>query len=458
MNIAFVSSEVFPFAKTGGLADVSAALPKALAKEGCQVKVFMPLYKDIKPQKMQGDFGISRDSGVEFIFIKNDKYFLRDEIYVTEEGVDYPDSLERYSFFSRKVFEVLKKIDFSPDIMHSNDWQASLVNAYLKIIYSKDDFFSKTKSVLTIHNLAYQGISERSKFKLLGIDEKYFDIRYFEFYEKINLLKSGIVFSDRVTTVSPSYAKQIQTPEYGCGLEGVLSEKGRKLTGILNAIDYDIWDPAKDELIYEKYSHQSLKNKAVNKSAFQKELGLEQDQNKMILGVVCRLAEQKGIDILSQALDDILKKHQLVILGVGEPKYHDILKAKADRFKNSFSLNLKFDEALAHKIYAGSDVFLIPSRFEPCGLSQMISYKYATLPLVNHTGGLIDTVVDAKEGGAGFVFNKYCPKALLAAIDEAYEFFKDKDKWQKLLVKSGEYNFSWKHAGDQYIKIYKQIL
>lgn len=457
MKIAFSSSEVFPFAKTGGLADVSGALPKALRGKGCEVKVFLPLYKGIKPQEMFADFGLSRDKGVEFYFIKNDKYFLRDSIYVTEEGVDYPDSLERYAFFSRKVFEVLKKIGFSPDVMHNNDWQTSLVSAYLKILYSEDSFFNKAKSVLTIHNLAYQGISPKEKFKFLGIDSKYFNRKYFEFYDKINLLKSGIVFSDLVTTVSPSYAGQIQTPEFGCGLEGALAEGDVKLTGILNAIDYDIWDPAKDELIYKKYSHSSLEDKPANKAAIQRELGLNLDKGKLLLGMVCRLAEQKGIDILSDALNEILKKHQVVILGVGEPKYHDILKAKAEKFKGSFSLNLKFDEALAHKIYAGCDVFLIPSRFEPCGLSQMISYKYATLPLVNHTGGLIDTVVDAKAGGAGFVFKEYSKKALLSAIAEAGEYFKNKEKWQALLKKSGEYNFSWEHAADEYLKVYAKL-
>lgn len=458
VKVAFCSSEVFPFAKTGGLGDVAAALPAALVKENCKVKVFMPLYKGISPQTMNKGCGRTVEGGIEFFFIKNDEYFLRDSVYVGKDGRDYPDSAERFSFYSRRVLEILKEVDFKPDIIHCNDWQASLVNVYLKTLYAKDKFFKNTKSVLTIHNIAYQGIFPKKKFSCIGIDDKYFDRKYLEFYGKVNLLKGGIVFSDMVTTVSPTYAKQIKTKAFGCGLEGVLAQKGEYERGILNAIDYDIWDPSKDEHIFQKYSPSELEKKAANKLGLQKELGLEVDSEKLILGMVSRLAEQKGIDILSACLDSILGEHQVVILGLGEPRYHKIIKEKEKKFRKSLSVSLKFDETLAHKIYAGCDVFLLPSRFEPCGLSQMISYKYATLPLVNHTGGLKDTVIDVEAGGGGFVFNKYDSKQLMKTVKRAAETFKDKKRWFSILEKVTKYNFSWEAAASKYIRMYEGLI
>jgi starch synthase len=264
------------------------------------------------------------------------------------------------------------------------------------------------------------------------------------------------VFSDIVSTVSPTYAKQIQTPDYGCGLDGVLREKRDKLVGILNAIDYDVWNPAKDKLIYKNYSPKNLEDKAINKKMFQKELGLKVDEDTLLLGMVSRLAEQKGVDILSDSLDYLLKKYQIVILGLGDEKYHKILKKKADKFKKSFSLNLTFDEKIAHRIYAACDGFLMPSRFEPCGLSQMISYKYATVPIVHRTGGLADTVVDVNNQGGGFVIDKYTSNDLSSAIDRAAKLFKDKKGWPKLLKTISQYNFSWEEAAKHYVDMYKR--
>ncbi|MEM7816563.1 MAG: glycogen/starch synthase [Candidatus Aenigmatarchaeota archaeon] len=455
MKVAFCSSEVFPFAKTGGLADVSGALPLALAKQKCQVKVFMPLYKNIKPQKVFGEFGLTKEKNVEFIFIKNDNFFMRDALYGTPQG-DYPDNLERFSFFCRQVLEILKKLNFSPDIIHSNDWQASLVNIYLKTLYKNDNFFKNTKCLLTIHNLAYQGLFDVEKYPIIGLGWEYFNMHCLEFYGKVNLLKGGIVFSDMINTVSPTYAKQIQTPDYGCGLDGVLREKRDRLVGILNAIDYSVWDPKIDKLIYKNYSPLDLENKYENKIKFQKELGLKVDKNILFLGMVSRLAEQKGIDILSEALPQILKKYQVVILGFGDEKYHTILKKLTTKFKKNFSLNLKFDEVLAHKIYAGCDCFLMPSKFEPCGLSQMISYKYATVPIVHHTGGLADTVIDVNEDGGGFVFHNYDPQDLIFTVERAQGLFLQKKLWQNLLKKITKYNFSWEVTASKYIEIYKK--
>jgi len=456
MKVIFCSSEVFPFAKTGGLADVSGALPFALADSNCKVKVFMPLYKGISPQEINDDFGSAKiNSNIEIIFIKNDNYFMRDALYGTSNG-DYPDNLERFSFYSQKVIEITKKMNFRPDIVHCNDWQASGVIIYLKTKYKNDSFFANSKTVLTIHNLAYQGLFDKDKFPLLGIPWDYFSMSHLEYYGKINLLKGGIVFSDMVNTVSPTYAKQIQTKEYGCGLDGVLKEKGSRLTGVLNAIDYKVWNPAKDSFIYKKYSSNTLDDKYLNKSKFQREYGLANKKSTFLIGMVSRLAEQKGIDILSKALNYVLKKHQVVILGTGDDKYHKILKRKAKKYKGSFSLYLKFDEALAHRIYASCDAFLMPSRFEPCGLSQMISYKYATVPIVNHTGGLVDTVIDYNDKGGGFVFNDYSDKTLAKAIYRAAEVFYDKKRWFTLLRRISKYNFSWVKTAQEYINMYKK--
>ncbi|MEI8349119.1 MAG: glycogen/starch synthase [Candidatus Omnitrophota bacterium] len=455
MKIALCSSEVFPYAKTGGLADVAGALPAALAKQGCEVKVFMPCYKNVKPQKNFERFGVIKEGNVEFIFIKNDNYFLRDALYGTPQG-DYPDNLERFSFFSKAVLDTLKELKFCPDIIHSNDWQVALVNIYLKTLYRNDDFFRNTKCVLTVHNMAYQGLFEKDKYPLLGISWDYFNMRCLEFYGKINLLKGGIVFSDMINTVSPTYAKQIQTSDYGCGLDGVLREERERLVGILNAIDYDVWNPKIDKLLYKTYSPATLQDKYVNKKMFQKELGLKVDADTPLLGMVSRLAEQKGVDILTQSLDYVLKGCQVVILGFGDEKYHQILKQKALKFKKAFSLNLKFDETFAHRIYAACDCFLMPSRFEPCGLSQMISYKYATVPIVHSTGGLADTVVDVQDQGGGFVLANYSSKELSSCVDRACELYAKKAQWKKLLQKITKYNFSWDAAAKKYIAMYKK--
>ncbi|MFH1772717.1 MAG: glycogen/starch synthase [Candidatus Omnitrophota bacterium] len=457
MKVAFCSSEVFPFAKTGGLADVSGALPFALAKKDCQVKVFMPFYKNIKPQKVLDNYGYTKQGKVEFYFIKNDAYFKRDALYGTP-AADYPDNLERFSYYSKEVLNLLKILKFKPQVVHCNDWQSSLANIYIKTLYSQDPFFKNTRTVLTIHNLAYQGVFDAKSYQMLGIPQEYFSMNYLEFYGKVNLLKGGIIFSDYVNTVSPTYARQIQTSEYGCGLDGVLREKGDRLCGILNAIDYGVWNPKSDKLIYKKYTSESIEDKYVNKTKFQKDLGLKVDKNVLFLGMVSRLAEQKGVDILSQALDQILKHAQVVILGFGDEKYHKLLKNKAAKFKNSFSLNLKFDEDVAHRIYASCDCFLLPSRFEPCGLSQMISYKYATIPIVHATGGLVDTVTDVTEKGGGIVFSKYSSNDLLESVKKAGALFKQRKTWQALIKKVTRYNFSWETTADKYIDMYKNTV
>jgi starch synthase len=416
----------------------------------------MPFYKNIKPQKILGDYGITKIGKVEFYFIRNDGYFFRDGLYGGSSG-DYPDNLERFSFYSKQVFNLLRKIKFSPDIIHVNDWQASLASIYLKTIYRNDPVVAKTKAVITIHNLAYQGLFDKAKYPAIGIGEEYFNMHCLEYYGKINLLKGGIVFSDFINTVSPTYAKQIQTSDYGCGLEGVLRERRENLCGILNAIDYDVWNPETDKLIFKKYCAGNPEAKLVNKQMFQKQLGLTVDKDVLMLGMVSRLAEQKGVDILCEALDYILRKHQVVILGLGDQKYIDILKKKAKKFKKSLSLHLCFDEKIAHNIYAACDAFLMPSRFEPCGLSQMISFRYGTVPVVNNTGGLTDTVVDYAADGGGFLLSDYSSDALLSEIDRASDVLENKKEKAALLKKIMKYNFSWDAAAKQYIHMYARI-
>lgn len=455
MKVVFCSSEIFPYAKTGGLADVSGALPFALAAQGVKVKVFMPWYKGISPDKTYPEYGYSKKDKVEIYFVKSDKYFNRDALYGTPTG-DYPDNLERFSFLCKKIFALLKEQEFYPDIFHCNDWQTALIPVYLKTLYANTDF-SESKSVLTIHNLAYQGVFPKESYPVLNIDWQYFNMHQLEFYDQVNLLKGGIVFADFVNTVSPTYAKQITTKEYGCGLEGVLSEKKDRLEGILNAISYDVWSPEVDNSIYKKYSVKTIKNKYINKLKLQEDLGLKVDKDMFVLGMVTRLAQQKGVDILCQALPKFISNAQLIILGFGDEKYHAILKDFAAKHKAQFSLNLKFDEKIAHSIYAASDAFLMPSRFEPCGLSQMMSYKYGTVPIVHNTGGLTDTVTDYNQGGGGFVLTEYSASALNEAIARATQVFKDKGKWENLVAKIMQYNFSWDVAAKNYIKMYKNI-
>lgn len=457
LKIAFCASEVFPFAKTGGLADVCGALPKALAKAGCQVKVFMPWYKNVKPQVRCKDYGITKEGNLEFIFIAHNSFFFRDGLYGTPHG-DYGDNLERFVFFNKQIFHLLKVMKFKPDIIHCNDWQTALMSIYLKADYKDDKFFKGTKSILTIHNISYQGVFSKDKFQALGLSWDYFTMHKLEFYDKINLLKGGIVFSDMINTVSPTYAKEIKTKEYAYGLEGVLIKRGDHVKGICNAIDYKVWNPQTDKYIYKKYSLKTIKEKACNKDSLQKELGLKVDKNIMLLGMVSRLTQHKGLDILVEVLPEILSHFQVVILGFGDHHYHTILKKIEEKFRHSLVVNLTFDENFAHRIYASSDGFLMPSHFEPCGLSQMISYKYAAVPIVHATGGLADTVIDYSKGGGGFVFHQYSSQKLKYAIDRAGWLFSRKEQWNKLLRKIIAYDFSWPKTAKKYQDMYSKIL
>jgi len=456
MKIAMIASEVVPFAKTGGLADVANALPLALEYCGHEVIVIMPGYKCItdgkfKIEKVSKDISSSIiGKNIKVYFTENAAYFNREGLYGDKEG-DYEDNLERFAFFCRRSLDLLKEINFCPDIMHLHDWQASLAAVYLKKLYSRDKFYARAKSILTINNMGYQGIFPKDDFEKLGLDWGLFSINGLEFYGKVNLLKGGILFSDLVNTVSATYAKEIQTKEFGFGLEGLLKERSRFLSGILNGLDYSVWDPGADKFIMHNFSVDSIEDKSFNKEDLQKTCGLEVNKDKPVLGIVSRLAEQKGFDILAEGLNEIFKMGaQMVILGAGDLKYQQILKTFTKKYPGDFSLNLKFDDPLAHKIYAGSDIFLMPSKYEPCGLGQLISLRYGTIPVVFKTGGLADTINKKN----GFVFCGYSKEDLLKTLKKALTLYENKAKWNKLIVNAMNCNFSWKASAGKYIQLY----
>ena len=465
------ASEVVPFAKTGGLADVAGALPLALGELNQEVIVALPLYKSILPLqqiKLQGGIpqpnlnnyggkklkeGISYSvigKNIKVYFIENESYFNRDALYGNKTG-DYKDNLDRFSFYSKRTLELLKEINFKPDIIHVHDWQASLIPVYLRTIYANDGFYKDTKTVLTIHNIGYQGIFAREEFPKLGLDWSLFNMQCLEFYGKVNILKGGMVFSDIINTVSPTYSKEIQSKEFGFGLEGVLNIRRDSVFGILNGLDYSIWNPETDNFIAKNYSLKSLEDKQKNKEDLQKFCKLPPKKDMPLFGIVSRLAEQKGFDILAEAIDEICKmKLQLIILGTGDLKYHLILEKMVKKYPKVISLHLRFDNPLAHKIYAGSDIFLMPSKYEPCGLGQMISLRYGTIPLVFKTGGLADTVNEEN----GFVFGRYNKEDLIKTIKESVIVFKNRKKWFQLLNKAMRSDFSWKESAKKYLELY----
>jgi starch synthase len=457
MKILFLSSEVVPFAKTGGLADVAGALPIALEQQGHEVRISMPKYKEVSIAGNRANTG----KGIIVYFIENNSLYHRDGLYVGENGIDHFDNLERFAYYCRESLELVKREGFKPDIIHCNDWQTGLVPVYIKTIYKHDEFFRNTKTVFTIHNLAYTGSFPASQWPKTGLEQSLFDINGLEYYGKFSLLKGGLVFSDIITTVSHTYANEIQTKEFGCGMEGILQDRRNNLYGVLNGIDYSIWNPETDTHIYKNYSASCIENKFINKEILLKDLGMNVDKKNPLIGTVGRLAFQKGYDILAEVISEICDMDiGFVLLGTGEKKYHDILLDASKRYKNNVSINLLFDEALAQKIYAASDIFLMPSRYEPCGLGQLISFKYSTVPVARKTGGLADTVFEYNpdtEAGNGFLFKDCIPEHLLDAIKRSVAAYSCKDKWLRLISKIAKYDFSWDRSAEEYVKIYEKI-
>ncbi len=457
MKIVFCASEAVPFAKTGGLADVSGALPLALEKEGQEIAMIMPGYKcihenkQLKLKKLKGGISYSKTGKkIKVYFIDNEQYFGRDSLYGDKSG-DYPDNLERFSYYCKRALELLKEINLKADIIHCHDWQAAFIPLYLKNLYANDSFYGGIKTMFTIHNIGYQGLFPKEEFPKLGLDWGLFNMEMLEFYDRVNILKGGIIFSDVITTVSDTYSKEIQGPEFGFGMEGILAKRKDSLFGILNGVDYSIWDPATDKFIFKKFSLKTTQDKYENKLELQKLCNLPQAVDVPLIGMVSRLAQPKGFDILVEGIEEIVNlKIQMVILGIGDLKYHRLLEDIAKKYPKIFSLHLKFDDRLAHRIYAGSDIFLMPSKYEPCGLGQLISLKYGTIPVVFRTGGLADTV----DKSNGFVFDNYDKEGLVNAIKGALKAYVSKKKWDALVRRAMGYDFSWKESAKKYIKLY----
>lgn len=441
LKILFASSEVEPFSKTGGLADVAGSLPVALQKAGADVRVITPKYKCVKVKGAKALLA----GKVPVHFVENDGYFMRDNLYAEKTG-DYGDNLDRFVFFSRRVLEMAKELKFKPDVIHCNDWQTALVPVYLKEkLMGRDRFYKGIKTVLTVHNMGYQGIFPKEQFEKIGLGWEYFTMHRLEFYDMVNILKGGLVFTDLITTVSPTYAREIQQPEFGYGLDPLLRERRDSLFGILNGIDYGEWVPGPA-------------GKRRDKALLQKESGLEQNADMPLIGVISRLADQKGLDLIAQMINQMLDLDvQFILLGTGEEKYHRLLEDISRRIPHKASINLKFDEALAKKIYAGCDMFLMPSRYEPCGLGQIISLRYGTIPVVRNTGGLADTIkeFDARTGsGNGFLFERYDAWELFDAVKRAIGIHKQKKLWAKLVSNAKRCDFSWDKSAEEYLELY----
>lgn len=479
MRIVFVTPEMIPFAKTGGLADVTGTLPKEIQALGHEVVCILPKYKKVDssrwPLKDAIDrlqvpvgsdvetsrvFGFDDRSGMKVYFLDQPEYFSRDELYGTPMG-DYPDNDHRFVFFQRGVLEALKKLGFKPDVIHCHDWQTGLVATYLKTIYANDAFFAKTKTVFTIHNLAYQGNFPPDSLPITGLSWDEFKLERLEFYGKVSFLKGGLVYADALTTVSPRYAKEIQTKEFGCGMEGVLQTRKNDLVGIINGIDPQEWDPEGDPEIPFPFSLKKMDGKAANKEALQKENHFKIDPRIPLLGIVTRLADQKGLDILAPAVEKMMKRGlQLVLLGTGEEKYHQLFRDLKKEYPQQLGVHILFDAKMAKRIYAGSDIFLMPSRYEPCGLGQLISLRFGTIPLVRETGGLADTVEDfnPKTGeGTGFVFKEYRTQAFLETLERTLEVFRDLKLWPKLMKNAMKCDFSWRASAKHYVELYNRI-
>jgi len=479
MKILFVASEVAPFAKTGGLADVTGSLPHELKLQGHDVRIIMPFYKTVT----KGDFlirkirksveiplagslykGLLRHTllaDIPVYLLENKELFYRDYLYGSPAG-DYPDNPRRFAFFCRGVLELLRRMDYRPDVLHCHDWQAALIPLLLKYEYAGDPFFADMAVVFTIHNLAYQGIFPAAALDEMGLDSSYFDIGRVEYYGNVNLMKGGILTADLINTVSETYCEEILTKEQGSGLEGVIRTRRDALSGILNGIDYSQWDPATDREIYRNYRASAPAGKAADKKNLQKLLGLEQDANIPLVGMVSRMIAQKGFDLLEPLLPDFAAGElQLAIIGTGDAKYVKMFKDIRAKGACNIALHEGFDESLARKTYAGSDIFLMPSHFEPCGLGQLIALRYGAVPVVRKTGGLKDTVVDELDNGKeqdGFSFDEYTPAALWEALTRALQAYRNKEKWKKIMRRGMNSDFSWKQSAAKYEGLYSRAL
>ncbi|MEG0068621.1 MAG: glycogen synthase GlgA [Cetobacterium sp.] len=477
INLLFITSEADPFLKVGGLGDVSHALPKALKKIGVNVRVILPKNGNIPKEftdkmKLISTFTVPvgwrnqyaglfhlEFEGIDFYFLDNEYYFKRHIPY------GHYDDGEIFSFFCRGVLEAIKHIpNFTPDILHCNDWHTGMVPVLLKAFYKNNPKYKNIKTVFTIHNLRYQGVFSKDILgELLGLDNSYFSEDKLKFYDGVSFMKGGLIYSDVVTTVSETYAKEITYPFYGEKLNGLIMQLGNKVHGIVNGIDYNLYDPRKDTKIYENFGLTNLKKKVKNKTELQKRLGLPIDENIMMVGLVSRLVSQKGLDLIKWVMDEILNINlQFVVLGTGDTQYQDLFNYYSYTHPDKISANITFSDELARKIYAACDVFLMPSLFEPCGIGQLIAMRYGSIPLVRETGGLKDTVTNfdpETKVGTGFVFQNYNAHDMLFKLEYiAKIFYEDKKSWTTLMKSCMKYDGDWKESAKKYKALYGGLL
>ncbi len=487
MKILFVSSEIAPFAKTGGLADVSGALPKALRNSGHDIRLVMPDYGTIDRKKYSiknendfpaikikvgNDFRNARlssallpNADVKIYFVGSEHYFNRPELYRNPKtNKDWTDNAERFIFFSKAVLEMISEFDWRPDIIHVNDWQVSLIPLFLRWPYQNNSVYRDIKTLLTLHNIAYQGLFAKDVLRLMNIEDAlFYPGSSIEYWGKVNFLKIGILHSDIINTVSKTYAKEIQqSDELGCGLQGVLKQRSKDLYGIVNGVDYSIWSPECDKMIPINYGMENFDEKAKNKQKLTQVNQLKYRPDIPVIGIISRLVDQKGFDLIDEIFEDLMKMEiQFILLGTGDEKYHNKFNSYANKYPEKTGVNLLFDNQMAHLIEAGSDIFLMPSKYEPCGLNQIYSLKYGTVPIVRSVGGLKDTIInfDPKKGnGTGFAFKKYSGNQLLKTITKAVEMYKDKPVWNKIIHNGMKKDFSWDQSAGQYGKLYSKLL
>ena len=474
LKVMLVGSEVVPFAKTGGLADVMGSLPKALTAMGNDARIVLPRYRGIDNVDTVTDFPVQIGGRTETCIVRQSHieakmaeggvkqvpvYFIDNYHYFDREGIYcHCDDAERYAFFSIAVLEMLKHINFQADIIHCNDWQSGPIPFLLREKYRHNPFYEKMAALFTVHNLLYQGNYPKAILKALGVGNEYFSPDGLEFYGQVSFMKAGLQYADIINTVSKRYAEEIQTPQYGLGFEGLLRQRSQDLHGILNGINYHEFNPKTDPRIFRTYDSHSVTDKYENKFSLQKEMDLPV-RDVPVIGLISRLVDQKGLDIIADVIAEIMKEDiQFIVLGAGEKYYEDMLAEMRERYPGKMGLYVGYNGILAQRIYAGSDMFLMPSKFEPCGLGQLISLRYGTVPIVRATGGLADTIVDYNQqtnSGNGFSFEPYDSGALLETVRRALSLYReDPEKWRALVTVGMENDFSWNRSAAEYLELY----
>lgn len=480
MKVLFATSEITPFSRAGGLADVSHDLTLTLARMGHEVIVVTPKYRQtrntglsLQPMPNVLEVPISwmkkpakvwmshLDHQVIVYFIERDELYDREGLYGNEFG-DYQDNAERFIFFSRAVMELCRSLDLRPDVLHGNDWQTGLIPVYLKTLYAGDPALKSASSLFTIHNLGYQGLFWHYDLHLTGLGWEFFTPDVLEFFGKLNLMKGGIVFADLINTVSPNYRKEILTPTYGFGLDGVLRSREKDLYAVLNGVDYRVWDPAQDPHISAPYTKEHPENKRQCKTQLQESFNLKKRSDLPIIAVISRLLDRKGMDLISRIFPRLMQiEVEVVFMGAGADAYHSWVREAKEKYSNLIGFIEEYQDPMAHRIQAGADMLLMPSLYEPCGLEQLIALKYGTIPIVRAVGGLEDTVEDYQpktDQGTGFKFKEYDEEHLLQAIQRSITVYRDKPRWKRLMERAMSRDFSWEQSAAQYLVLYEKAL